>query len=435
MDTNQVEMIASQVEDDLLFVDEEDETEDCSQKTVTQESWKVLVVDDDVSIHQVTHMVLSDFSYENKCLEILDAYSALEAKNILQNTANIALIFLDVVMETDNAGLELVKYIRNVLQNRFVRIVLRTGQPGQAPQKEVIQKYEINEYANKTELTAQKIFTLLTANLRSYADIMLIESYRQNLEEKVEQRTHELHQKNQELILLNQEKNEFLAIAAHDLKNPLSAIIGLSEMVVEDLNILSKKEILEFNQMICESANRMFQLVTNLLDINAIEAGKTYLSLEKIEISTIIKQLLDNYQQLAHHKDIILLFEKDRAESYEYIALVDKCAIYEVFDNLISNAIKYSPSQTKTCVRIISTAKRIRCEIQDEGPGLSQTDRAKLFTKFSRLSPRPTGGEHSTGLGLFIAKRLVEAMAGKIWCESELGIGTTFIIELPIYNK
>ena len=427
MDTDQI--VDNPAEDELLFVDEEDLDD---SPPVKKDSWKILVIDDDVSIHQVTHMVLSDFTYENKCLEILDAYSAQEAKSILSSITDIALIFLDVVMETDDAGLELVKYIRNVLQNRFVRIILRTGQPGQAPQKEVIQKYEINEYINKTELTAQKIFTLLIANLRSYSDIMMIESYRQHLEEKVEQRTYELHKKNQALILLNQEKNEFLAIAAHDLKNPLSAIIGLSEMIMEDLESLSQKEILEFNHMIYESASRMFQLVTNLLDINIIESGKACVSLEKLEISHVLKQLVNNYQQLANHKNIVLCFERDHREYYEYIAFVDKSAIYEVFDNLISNAIKYSPSGTKVYIRIMSTTKRIRCEVEDEGPGLNQADRTKLFTKFSRLSPKPTGGEHSTGLGLFIVRRLVEAMAGKIWCESELGIGTTFIVEFPI---
>jgi signal transduction histidine kinase len=100
-----------------------------------------------------------------------------------------------------------------------------------------------------------------------------------------------------------------------------------------------------------------------------------------------------------------------------------------VLDNLISNAIKYSTFGKKVYIRLLQTQQSVRCEIQDEGPGLSKKDHQKLFGKFARLSARPTGGEHSTGLGLFIVKKLVTAMDGQVWCESELGKGATFVIE------
>ena len=115
--------------------------------------------------------------------------------------------------------------------------------------------------------------------------------------------------------------------------------------------------------------------------------------------------------------------------SAPYLAMIDPNITRQVLDNLISNAIKYSPPGKPVSVRLLQTESAVRCEIQDEGPGLSDTDQQKLFGKFARLTAQPTGGEHSTGLGLFIVKKLVTAMNGKVWCESELGKGATFVVE------
>ena len=141
------------------------------KKSYSSECWKVLVVDDEKSVHIVTKIVLDTFSFDNKKIEILDAYSALEAKEILKEHSNIALILLDVVMETDEAGLDLVRYIRNEIKNSDVRIVIRTGQPGVAPEEKVIQEYDINDYKDKTELTSTKLFSTVYTSLRSYQNI------------------------------------------------------------------------------------------------------------------------------------------------------------------------------------------------------------------------------------------------------------------------
>ena len=130
--------------------------------------WKILIVDDQEEVHQVTQMVLSDFSFRNRKVKFISAYSAAEAKEVLINQSDIAVILLDVVMEEDNSGLKLVKYIRDELENDLVRIILRTGQPGEAPEKEVIKEYDINDYKEKTELTSKKLYTTLMTSLRSY---------------------------------------------------------------------------------------------------------------------------------------------------------------------------------------------------------------------------------------------------------------------------
>ncbi|MBL8669860.1 MAG: response regulator [Alphaproteobacteria bacterium] len=145
---------------------------------VEKNRWKVLVVDDDREIHSVTELTLGKVRYRGRRLQLLSAFSAAEALQVLGEHPDIALILLDVVMETDDAGLQLARQIREVLGNRTVRIVLRTGQPGQAPERSVIVDYDINDYKAKTELTSQKLFTATIAALRSYADIVALEASR-----------------------------------------------------------------------------------------------------------------------------------------------------------------------------------------------------------------------------------------------------------------
>jgi signal transduction histidine kinase len=240
-----------------------------------------------------------------------------------------------------------------------------------------------------------------------------------------------IERKNKALVKLNHEKNEFLGIAAHDLKNPLSAIKGLSEEIQAEFDILSKKDVLEITQMITISACRMFALISNLLDVSAIESGKFNLQFEKIDLLPIVRRVIEAYQMPAATKKIQIHFNVKEAKTEQYIADTDKNMAYQILDNLISNAVKYSPWHQSIYISLQIEAGFIRCAIKDEGPGLSQADQEKLFGKFTRLTSRPTNGEHSTGLGLFIVKKLVEVINAKVWCESELGQGATFIVCFP----
>lgn len=136
--------------------------------------WHVLVVDDDQAVHDVTRLILSDFHFNNRPMQLKFAYSAGEAKEFLVQANEFSVILLDVVMETDHAGLDLVTYIRNVLKNQLLRIILRTGQPGQAPELNLMVEYDINDYQAKTELTAEKMRSCMTSALQSFKDINTI---------------------------------------------------------------------------------------------------------------------------------------------------------------------------------------------------------------------------------------------------------------------
>lgn len=164
--------------DELLFAAEEPVTEEV---TGFSKGWKILVVDDDEEVHTITTLVLKDFNYGGRSLEFLHAYSGYEAKELIAKHPDTAVVFLDVVMEKDDAGLEVVKHIRKNLGNEFVRIILRTGQPGQAPEEKIIVEYDINDYKEKTELSSQKLFTVLVASLRTYQHMITIEANRAGL--------------------------------------------------------------------------------------------------------------------------------------------------------------------------------------------------------------------------------------------------------------
>ncbi|OHD38477.1 MAG: hypothetical protein A2015_08320 [Spirochaetes bacterium GWF1_31_7] len=165
--------------DSIVFAPEDTNDEAC---LATQECWKVLIVDDEPEMHTLTKRVLSGFRFLDRRLHFMSAYSGIEAKQIMAGHNDIAVIFLDVVMEEEEAGLKVVKYIRDELKNNFVRIILRTGQPGSAPEEKIIVEYDINDYKEKTELTMRKLFTTLVTALRSYKDIVTIYKYKLGLE-------------------------------------------------------------------------------------------------------------------------------------------------------------------------------------------------------------------------------------------------------------
>ncbi len=176
--------------DEFVFAAEDDMADTSQPEVTTSRKWKIAIVDDEASVHKVTEMALANFEFEGRPLTFLHCYSGAEAMELFNNEEDIALVLLDVVMETEHSGLDVVRYIREEVQNSRVRIVLRTGQPGQAPEKEVISLYDINDYKEKTELTSRKLYTLLFSCLRSYRDIVALDESRKGLEQVIHSSKH-----------------------------------------------------------------------------------------------------------------------------------------------------------------------------------------------------------------------------------------------------
>jgi PAS domain S-box-containing protein len=237
-----------------------------------------------------------------------------------------------------------------------------------------------------------------------------------------------IQQQNKKLKAFNILKNKFLGIASHDLRNPLYMILSYS-------NILADGSMGELNERqrqiigkITHSSEFMRSLLDNLLDISKIESGK--ITLEKISqnINSIVLCQVEMNQLLANRKNIQLDFEHGDLPQLT----VDKCAMIQVIDNLISNAIKFSPKDSKVLIKTENSNDHFRFSIKDEGPGISEQDRKLAFGEFQTLGNKPTGGEKATGLGLAISKKIVRLHGGEVGLDSALGKGSTFYFELPL---
>ncbi|MBI2421807.1 MAG: DUF3369 domain-containing protein [Candidatus Hydrogenedentes bacterium] len=176
---NPLSSTAEEESDDLLFVNDDEAPEAVPELT---QPWKVMIVDDEAEVHNVTRLVLEGFQFAERGLDLISAYSAAEAREKIALHPDLAMVLLDVVMETEDAGLRFAQYVREDLRNAAVRIVLRTGQPGQAPEEQVILNYDINDYKAKTELTSTKLFTTMVASLRSYRHLQTLETNKRGLQ-------------------------------------------------------------------------------------------------------------------------------------------------------------------------------------------------------------------------------------------------------------
>jgi signal transduction histidine kinase/CheY-like chemotaxis protein len=544
--------------------------------------WKIAVIDDEPAVHDGTRFALHDYRLNGQGLEILSAYSAAEGRELMRNHPDVAVVLLDVIMESDTAGLGLVEFIRKELKNETVRIILRTGQPGQAPERRVIVDYDINDYKAKTELTADKLFTALTAALRSHQQLermvqtrrgleIIIEAasalfdfksmqrlaegvltqiasllnvdcagilvlregqnahetfsvlagsgcysrfigsevseiiehdlrhlveeaftrrhhefsprrsvlyiktlsgrevvvvleaarhlsstdralveifcsrlsiafdnvilYEQlqrantRLEERVSARTQDLTTANRRLAAqwarlrqANTFKSEILGTVAHDLKNPLGVILGRTEILQEMIAAAGPLDENVKGQIgyIRDAANRLTEMVDDLVADAMADA---------LDITILVQEVAEANRPLAARKEQTTTV----VAPPNHAAMCDADRIREAIDNLVSNAVKYSPIGGAIDLLVTRQDDGIVVEVRDQGAGLSPEDISRLFGRFQRLSAKPTAGETSTGLGLSIVKRIVDLHGGRIAVESAgPGKGATFKMTLPV---
>jgi signal transduction histidine kinase len=381
----------------------------------------------------------------------------------------IALLEKDKALQTTIRNAVLVAFIllcgaaafvtNGYFSNRRKNVALTAANEEIMRQKEILEEQARSIQLKNTELQQANMeyeFTLdqvhqlneLLRQQNSDLEELNAETMRQqvaleNQAVEIEMANNALQEKNAELEYVNSEKNEFLGIAAHDLKNPLASIIMASSTMRRYADKMTQTDILSSAVNIEETAKAMNQIIMNLLDTNAIESGKLMVEAEDIDIGDLVADIVSKYETRAREKHITIQY----ALTLGTVVRGDMSMAMQVLDNLVSNAVKYSPRGKNITVSILNEPSTVTSwqrragknphhqvvlvTVQDEGPGLSEEDKKKLFGKFARLSARPTGGEHSTGLGLSIVKKLAEAMGGAVWCESELGHGATFVLQMP----
>jgi len=267
-----------------------------TQKRVTntnEETFSVLVVDDIVDVHKLTKMVLKDFEFEGKSLKLLNAYSAKDAIDQLSHCEDIAVVLLDIVMESSDSGLQVVNHIRNVLHDNTVRIILRTGDPGAAPEKSIILEYDINDYLSKAEITSTKLTMSLVTALRSFRDI---------------KRASELHEAklkaegdSRDALAASLAKSQFLAHMSHEIRTPMNGILGMADVLLtSDLN----KEQSEYVEIIRSSGSSLLTIINDILDFSKIEAGKMDLDNVRFNLHNLISEIHTLY---LHHLGFYLI--------------------------------------------------------------------------------------------------------------------------------
>ncbi|MBF0435807.1 MAG: hybrid sensor histidine kinase/response regulator [Magnetococcales bacterium] len=240
-------------------------------------------------------------------------------------------------------------------------------------------------------------------------------------------RTHlEFNRQKKHLMELNALKNKFLGMAAHDLRNPLTSICGLSEMMLHMK--LKEEEQLRFLTTIHEVGLQMRSLIDDLLDVSVIESGQFTMNLAPGNLEQLVQSRVDLFRFAAEKKQITILVEPQVTPETRF----DGARLVQVVDNLLANAIKFSLPGSHVWVRTGQADGKVWMAVTDQGPGLSADDQKRLFGAFQRLSTRPTGKEKSTGLGLCIVKKIMDAHQGEVCVTSEVGQGSTFTVRLPV---
>lgn len=261
----------------------------------------------------------------------------------------------------------------------------------------------IGEIEDKNQRIDTLNKTLSTANATAAELVAELETQRSELEKA-----------NKALRETNEEKAHILGVVAHDLRSGIGGMSGLADLLAEELHGATA-DAAEFVQLLQEESRRLLNLLSTLLDMSRLEQGRLHLHLEIRDLREPVAASLAYHQHFAEIKQQKLL---ENRSSIPLLCAFDPVRLRQVLDNLLSNAIKYSPPNSEIQVREFMEGGQIMVEILDQGPGLTEADSAKLFRSFQQLSAKPTGGEESHGLGLAIAKKVIESHHGQIWAKN-----------------
>jgi len=397
----------------VCFTDDEMLSSSSPQSEVP-EVWDLLVVDDDEAVHEVTQLVLKNVIILGRKVVIHSAYSAKQAKELMQSDTTFAFALVDVVMETDDAGLLLVKWIRETRKDTDIRLVLRTGQPGEAPEKEIISGYDIHDYKEKNELTAKKLFTLSYSCLRTYNDIIKAKEMLQMLR----------HSEKMEVI------GQLASGIVHDFNNVLGVILGNVELLQQKpfQNEQQERKINSINKaamMGKDIVKKLHSFTTNKLEQK-----------EKVNINDVITKM-DVVINQSTSKNFKLDYQLGNNIWSTYMVVSDfESTLFNLVINA-SDAILQSGNisiQTSNCVLDNDFCQQnsgavageyILLTVSDNGEGMSAEVKQRIFEPF--FTTKVSG----TGLGLALVFAFIRRSSGYITMNSELGSGTKFNLYLP----
>jgi signal transduction histidine kinase len=407
-----------------------DETPQAQASEQEKEKWKILIVDDEEDIHSVTRIALKGFTFRGRSIEFYDAYSAKEAEDVLKEHPDMALILLDVVMETSNAGLDLVKVIREKLGNKVTQIIIRTGQPGQAPEREVIVSYEINDYKTKTELTSFKLFTVALASLRAYDSMQQIGRLNEEFKREINRRIR------REKVLVNakeraekseQLKSEFLQQMSEKIQEPLNLILSSSDQIRNEVKDQVNENIRHMLDNMNHSGREIIRAVQMITDLSEIQSGNYEPNPSEINLNQLLEELLAEHEYMSHRNSVEVIVENRMASGK---VKTDEYAIQQILSNLLDNAIK-NTRDGRVEVGITGQAgEGIEIRISDTGNGISGEFQKEMFKPFRRDNKNGPG-DHGLGLGLTLTREFCKLINADITLKSQTGKGTEVRLSIP----
>ncbi len=417
---------------DLIFKKEtDDQTAGEQQENLDLPEWKIIIADDQEEIHTVTKLVLDDFSFEGRKLKFLNAYSGEETKQLVRDNNDISFILLDVVMETDDAGLEVVHYIREELKNNIVQIVLNTGQPGQAPERDVIVSYEINDYKTKTELTSFKLFTVALASLRAFEAIQQIGRLNEEFKTEINRRIRKekvLEHAKEKAEKSEQQKSVFLHQMSEKIQGPLNLILDSSDTIREEVKDQVNDNIRQLFDDMSYSGKEIIRAVQMINDLSEIQANNYELNLEKISVSDIIRDILADEEYAIHKSGVDMLVE-NKASSDKIS--IDEYAINQILSNIIDNAVKNTLEGHIEILVSQENDKSLKISVSDTGRGMSQSFQKEMYHPFKRELTDGANG-HGLGLGLTLTREFCKLMNVNIHISSKPGKGTRVHLRIPL---
>jgi signal transduction histidine kinase/CheY-like chemotaxis protein len=563
-------------------------------------SWKIIIVDDEPEIHTLTRLALNNFEFARRPLQLFEALSAQEAKQILVTETNIAVALIDIVMESEDSGLKLINFIRKELNNRLTRLIVRTGQQEAALAQEIIEHYDIDDYKDKTELTIHKLYTTIRSALKSYHDLSILDANRKALKKILDvapelyhpQSIHqffsgvleqiiglcnlgehslistvshgllittmgnqnftiqsragrfaqsvnpanseaqtiskicldylygnnspsllpsnavlipleghnqligfvylenaqhlsqedyalihimtnqcvaalenlklyfELKEANQQTSYMltiaeqarkmaeaaSQAKSTFLAKMSHELRTPLNAIIGYSDMIQEEAIDSGCEALLPDLDRVHLAGKQLLDIISNILDISKIEAGKLELNLTEFSVATLITEIVTTIHPIMKMEGNVLQVEYSQELGTLY---ADYHKLRQILLNILNNAAKFTKQgqialtvNRKTLPLLIANnnsmvhlptgeSEWLFFQITDTGIGIAPDKLNMIFEAFTQADNSFTREYDGTGLGLTISEYFCRAMGGRIFVSSTLGEGSTFTIQLP----
>lgn len=364
------------------------------ESNIQKEKIQILIFDDDRADIKILRSFLKTSQIKS---EIIEATSDQEIFRILNdNSLHPDIIFLDYQIP----GMGGMQWLKEINDKKVAPVIVITGRGDEITAAESI-KNGAFDYIPKDKLNNYEL-TKTILNCRERWEI-------QN------------------------ERDALLGIAAHELRNPLTSILGYIEILSNYENLSQDKQKKIFT-VLNERASYLQEIINSILDYARIDKGKIEINLTKNDLLKLIDELINKSRFLAENKKIRLVFSTSLNECF---CNFDKVRIEEVITNLIDNAVKYSPQNSEVIINLEKTNNSAIIKVEDKGQGIKEDELKFLFELFSnvKLSSRPTAGEKSTGLGLAICKKIVSLHKGTIKVKSKLGIGSAFIVEIPLINS